>query len=197
MMSTEYIDSLRSTLLEGLHKEYPNMTKSACEKIVQNIVESHPKELVKQAGLISGVTRLVNNPAVRAGFAQQLGGATAKAAVAMMAGAGLYGLNRIARAADNDIAKHRFENALRTILSSNDSAGQIIKSVPLQRVQSLANTIFSYAPNVAGDVNLLKTLLATYVNSEGIDPSTIRSLQELEMNRQKIGTWKPSDIGFK
>lgn len=197
MMSTEYIDSLRSTLLEGLHKEYQNMTKSACEKIVQNIVESHPKELVKQAGLISGVTRLVNNPAVRAEFAQQLGGATAKAAVAMMAGAGLYGLNRIARAADNDIAKHRFENALRTILSSNDSAGQIIKSVPLQRVQSLANTIFSYAPNVAGDVNLLKTLLATYVNSEGIDPSTIRSLQELEMNRQKIGTWKPSDIGFK
>ena len=62
---------------------------------------------------------------------------------------------------------------------------------------SLANTIFEYAPSVAGDVNILKSLLATYVNSDGIDPSTIRSLQELEMNKKNLQSWKPSDLGFK
>lgn len=191
-MNTEYVDALRSGLLLGISQEYPHLTKSACEEVVQGIMDSQPTGLLKQAGL----AEFMANPHVVHGL-REGAGAAAKAGIALMVGGGLYGLNRIARSADNEIARSKFQSALRQVLASNDSAGQIIKSAPMERVNSLANTIFSYAPNVATDVNLLKTLLATYVNSEGIDPSTIRSLQELEMNRQKIGTWKPADLGFK
>lgn len=191
-MNTEYVESLRSGLLLGLNQEYPHLTKSACEAVVQCIMDSQPTGLLKQAGL----TEFMANPNVQHAVRDGMG-AAAKAGVALMVGGGLYGLNRIARSADTEIAHSKFQSALRQVLASNDSAGQIIKSAPMERVNSLANTIFSYAPNVATDVNLLKTLLATYVNSEGIDPSTIRSLQELEMNRQKINTWKPADLGFK
>ena len=191
-MNTEYVDALRSGLLLGISQEYPHLTKSACEEVVQGIMDSQPTGLLKQAGL----KEFMANKSVQHAAQEGLG-AAAKAGVALMVGGGLYGLNRIARSADNEIAHAKFQSALRQVLASNDSAGQIIKSAPMERVNSLANTIFSYAPNVATDVNLLKTLLATYVNSEGIDPSTIRSLQELEMNRQKIGTWKPADLGFK
>ena len=155
-------------------------------------MDSQPTGLLKQAGLKELLANRNVQHAVHEGM-----GAAGKAGIALMVGGGLYGLNRIARSADTEIAHSKFQSALRQVLASNDSAGQIIKSAPMERVNSLANTIFSYAPNVATDVNLLKTLLATYVNSEGIDPSTIRSLQELEMNRQKINTWKPADLGFK
>lgn len=196
-MSTEYIDSLRDTLLSGIAVEYPHLTKSACESIVEDIISAHPQGLMKQASFFDVVRRVAGDHAVQARAGQEIMGTAGKAAIAMMAGAGLYGINRVVRSAEGEVTRSRFEAALRTCLSSNDSAGQIIKSTPPEKVRSLANTIFNYAPNVASDVNLLKTLLATFVNSDGMDSTTIRSLQELEMNRQKINTWKPADIGFK
>lgn len=196
-MSTEYIDSLRDTLLSGIAVEYPHLTKSACESIVEDIISAHPQGLMKQASFFDVVRRVAGDHAVQARAGQEIMSTAGKAAIAMMAGAGLYGINRVVRSAEGEVTRSRFEAALRTCLSSNDSAGQIIKSTPPEKVRSLANTIFNYAPNVASDVNLLKTLLATFVNSDGMDSTTIRSLQELEMNRQKINTWKPADIGFK
>ena len=196
-MSTEYIDSLRDTLLSGIAVEYPHLTKSACESIVEDIISAHPQGLMKQAGFFDVVRRVAGDHEVQARVGQEIMGTAGKAALAMMAGAGLYGINRVVRSAEGEVTRSRFEAALRTCLSSNDSAGQIIKSAPPEKVRSLATTIFNYAPNVASDVNLLKTLLATFVNSDGMDSTTIRSLQELEMNRQKINTWKPADIGFK
>lgn len=186
-MNTEYVDSLKATLKSGLTIQYPHMTKEACEKIVEEMVAAHPNGLIKQAA----------NVPMNQMFGAAMRDAAGKATVAAIAGAGLYGLNRLVRSADQDIAKTRFESALRQVLSSNDQAGQIIKSVDRAKVMSLANTIFEYAPSVAGDVNILKSLLATYVNSDGIDPSTIRSLQELEMNKKNLQSWKPSDLGFK
>ena len=196
-MSTEYIDSLRDTLLSGIAVEYPHLTKSACESIVEDIISAHPQGLMKQASFFDVVRRVARDHEVQARVGQEVMSTAGKAAIAMMAGAGLYGINRVVRSAEGEVTRSRFEAALRTCLSSNDSAGQIIKSAPPEKVRSLATTIFNYAPNVASDVNLLKTLLATFVNSDGMDSTTIRSLQELEMNRQKINTWKPADIGFK
>jgi hypothetical protein len=186
-MNTEYIDSLKATLTSGLKIQYPHLTKEACEKVVGGMVAAHPTGLIKEAASLP----------MNQMFGGAMRDAAGKATVAAIAGAGLYGLNRLVRSADQDIAKTRFESALRQVLSSNDQAGQIIKSVDRAKVMSLANTIFEYAPSVAGDVNILKSLLATYVNSDGIDPSTIRSLQELEMNKKNLQSWKPSDLGFK
>lgn len=185
----QYAQSLKNTLTEGFQVEF-GLTKEAAYALANDMYLA--EQVMGNTHLEKVAFNFPSEP-----FARAVSETSGKAAVAALAGLGLYGLNRLVNSSDTSIARSKFNAALKVVMSSSDPAGQLIHSADPARVQSLANTIFSYAPNVAGDVNLLKSLLATYVNSDGIDPSTIRSLQELEMNKKSLSQWKPGDIAFK
>lgn len=76
----------------------------------------------------------------------------------------------------NGVLKSKFETALQNVINSN----RIIKNADPTKVKSYAATLFSFAPHVASDVNLLNSLLANAVLGEGVDPMTIKTLTELE-----------------
>lgn len=197
--NTEYVESLRTHLALGLHQANPGLTKQACEQVVEDILSAHPDlPFIKQASLSSMLASPIAQHTVGGVLKESLAQTAGKAGIGLMVGAGLLALNKIKGSADNEIMLSRARSALQRILASNDSSSQIIKSAPRDRIEKLMATIFNFAPSVASDEVMLKTLLATYANSDGtLDPSTIRSIQDIEEKHQKMGGFKPGDIAFK
>lgn len=70
----------------------------------------------------------------------------------------------------------RFTNALASVKATN----RIVKAADQTKINSYAETIFKFAPHVAGDPNVLASLLANVIQGESIDPMTIKTLVELE-----------------
>lgn len=189
-MTTEYQDSIRFHLLAELPEVAPGLTKSAYVQIVDEMMAhlpQHEEEFEKFAAAGGFGNAL----------AEGAGSAIGKATIAALAGAGLYGIHNAMRSSDINALRPRFEQALSQIMSGNDSASQMIRSYDKNKVKSFAETIFSYGPHVAADINVLKTLLANALSGDGLDPSTLRSIQELERNRKELSSWKPADLGFK
>ena len=109
-----------------------------------------------------------------------LGGLAAKAGVGILgglAGAGIIGgINRFNNNKDMGMLKAKFSSALQQVLNTN----KIVKNGNPTKVQSYADTLFSFAPHVASDPNLLSSLLANAVLGEGVDPMTIKTITDLE-----------------
>jgi hypothetical protein len=114
------------------------------------------------------------------GFGTKVPEVLAKAGVGVLAGlatAGVvYGVQAGANALNNNALKSKFETALQYVKNTN----KIVKGGNPDKVRSYAQTLFSFAPHVASDQNLLATLLANAVLGEGIDPMTIKSVTDLE-----------------
>src|SRR6266581_8467162 len=92
-------------------------------------------------------------------------------------GAGIVkGISAISGSVDKSKLRSRFEMGLAQVMSSN----RIVKAANPARVKGYAETIFSFAPHVASDPNLLSSLLANVVQGEGVDPMTIKTLVDLE-----------------
>ena len=77
---------------------------------------------------------------------------------------------------DNNQLRSKFEMALQQVVNTN----KIVKNANPTKVRSYADTLFSFAPHVSSDPNLLSSLLANAVLGEGIDPMTIKSITDLE-----------------
>lgn len=188
--STEYQDSIRFHLLAELPSVAPGLTKSAYVQIVDEMMAHLPKhdEEFEKFAAAGGFGNAL---------AEGAGTAIGKVTIAALAGAGLYGIHNAMQSSDINALRPRFEQALSQIMSGRDSASQMIRSYDKNKVKSFAETIFSYGPHVAADINVLKTLLANALSGDGLDPSTLRSIQELERNRKELSSWKPADLGFK
>lgn len=128
----------------------------------------------KQAnfGLVGGVSGLMQNPKIQE--------AAAKAGMGLLAGLTgallLKGISSTGGAISNNILKSKFESSL-TFVSQNN---KIVKNANPVKVKSYANTLFSFAPHVASDPNILNSLLANAVLGEGVDPMTIKAITDLE-----------------
>lgn len=103
-----------------------------------------------------------------------------KAAVGL--GAGLLGAALVkgvssgSSAISNNMLKSKFEMALSQVTSSN----KVVKGANPAKVRSYATTLFSFAPHVASDVNMLSTLLTNAVLGEGVDASIMKAVTDLE-----------------
>ena len=97
------------------------------------------------------------------------------------------GVNAVGRAIINNSLKSKFETALQYVLNTN----KIVKGGNPAKVQSYATTLFSFAPHVASDQNLLSTLLANAVLGEGVDPITIKSVTDLEGRYKENNAYGP------
>lgn len=113
------------------------------------------------------------NPAdFAAGATKALGAGAAAAAV----GLGIHGLSSTMSAVSNSNLKQKFE----TVLSQIINEAPLLKNADPVRVRSYGETVFKFAPHVAADPNLLKTILSGAIHGDGIDPMTIRTLADLE-----------------
>lgn len=131
----------------------------------------------KQAAIGGGLmTRLLSDPVFM--------GALYKGGVGLGAGligAGvLKGITSTSSAITNNALKSKYESSLQFVRNNN----KIVRNGNPTKVQSYADTLFSFAPHVASDPNILSSLLANAVLGEGIDPMTIKSIADLE-NRYK------------
>lgn len=88
----------------------------------------------------------------------------------------IKGLNSSGGYLSNNTLKSKFDFALTQVKNNN----KIVKNANPVKVQSYANTLFTFAPNVASDPNLLSSLLANAILGEGVDPITIKSITDLE-----------------
>lgn len=117
-----------------------------------------------------------NNPdAYRA-----MAGAVIKTGVTLGAGllgaAIVKGVSSGSTAVSNYSLRNRFDMSLAQVMANN----KIIKGARPEKAKAYAETIFSFAPYVAADPNLLSSILANAVLGEGIDPQTIKTLVDLE-----------------
>jgi hypothetical protein len=97
--------------------------------------------------------------------------------VAGLAGVGIYkAITSTSSTITNFALKSKFESALQFVKNNN----KIVKNGNQAKVDSYAHTLFSFAPHVAADPNILSSLLANAVLGEGIDPMTVKSITDLE-----------------
>jgi hypothetical protein len=145
-------------------------------------------ELHKEA-LFGSASRFAERFAT--GFGTKVPGVLAQAGVGLgvgLATAGIVaGINAGASALNNNGLKSKFEAALQYVLNTN----KIVKGGKPDKVRSYAQTLFSFAPHVASDQNLLSTLLANAVLGEGIDPMTIKSVTDLEGRYKENNAYGP------
>ena len=110
-----------------------------------------------------------------------------------LVGAGIYKtITGTSNAITNYALKSKFESALQFVRTNN----KIVKNGNQAKVDSYANTLFSFAPHVASDPNILSSLLANAVLGEGIDPMTVKSITDLEGRYQENHS-NPPLIGIK
>lgn len=117
-------------------------------------------------------------------FARAVGESSGKAAIALGAlgvlGAGMGAYHAI----NNQLLLSKFRAALAKVRETNP----IVSAAPEDKVNSYAKTIFHFAPHIASDPNLLSSILANVIYGEGVDATTIHTLQQMEERYARQGT---------
>ncbi len=113
-------------------------------------------------------------------FGSQIAGGAAKAlgagVVGLGLGLGIHGMSSAIAGAAKSGQRAKFEAALSTAISANS----ILKSANSAKLRSFAETIFEFAPHIAGDANLLAHVLSGTIHGDSLDLTTIKSLTDLE-----------------
>ena len=145
----------------------------------------------KQAGLdlLGGLgTRLLNNEKfMEAVYRSGLGLAAGLAAIGIT-----KAVTSSSSAITNNALKSKFESSLQQIKNTN----KIVKNANQFKVESYAKTLFSFAPHVASDPNMLSTLLSHVIQGEGVDPMIVKTITDLEA-RYKENVAPGSLTGFR
>lgn len=168
------------------------MEKYANEEQAQAFVEGFMKEAAFGLSALNGFGGAVGSVTSNPEFQKSL----AKAAVGLgagLAGAAIVkGLSTAGSGADYLILKRKYDNSLAHALSIS----RTVKGGKPDRVKSFGDTIFKFAPHVASDPHLLTTILEAAVLSDGLDPTTIKNLVDLE-NKYRDNTEAKSLIGIR
>lgn len=142
-------------------------SKSAAQAFVGGFMEKVARMEMEKA---ADFTRFLN------GSNKEVVGAGAKLGAALLGAAIVGGIGYGTRALNSSNNRAKFERALQQVKMSS----KVVKSAKPDRVQEIAETIFKFAPHVAGDVNLLTSILNNALLGDGIDPMTVKSLVDLE-----------------
>jgi hypothetical protein len=103
-------------------------------------------------------------------------GAIGKGLGGLVAGLGMHGMGYLMSSVQNDRLHSDFLLALQKAVTTN----KILRDANRDKVKGYAETVFKFAPHVAGDANVLSSVLANAIHGEGLDPMTVRSLNDLE-----------------
>ena len=145
------------------------MSLELIEKIAQERFET---EAEREAFVEAFVKEASINPQIIEGAYKALGGL----GVGILGAALAKGVHSVGSAVGNSSLHAKFEQALSQVMVSN----RIVKAADPTRVRGYAETIFKFAPHVAGDANVLSSILANVIHGDGVDPQTIKMLTDLE-----------------
>lgn len=112
-------------------------------------------------------------------FTKGIGEAVGKGVGGVGLGLALHGLNKVVGAIGNTNLHTKYVAALEKAISMNP----LLRETNKQELLSLGETIFKFAPHVAGDANVLSHILAHIVQADsgaGIDSMTLKTLGDLE-----------------
>lgn len=155
---------MRMYVRQGLEKLA--YSKEDAANIAEYFYQTMDNDLVKQAGLF-------DNPR----FTEEVLRTGAKLGVGALAGAGILGAHGLYQGlVQRPIQNRRFDAALEQAIQRN----QILQHTDRAKVDDMANTIRKYAPNASADPNLLSSILSNAVMMDGIDPTVLQSLLNLE-----------------
>ena len=155
-----------------------------------DIPEENYAEFVKAAGEELERTLLVNGLDKEAGFgsdfAQAFGGKeVGKAALGMGATAlgalGAMAVSKVAKGFGAYSNRAAFDTALQKAISSSE----VLQNDP-EKAKRLATSIFSFAPTVASDANVLRNILDNSIYGESLDLQTVKAVTDLEEKLTKM-----------
>ncbi len=95
------------------------------------------------------------------------------------AGLALSGAAAAAGAVNNSLKYKKFEAVFQFVVKHSPVLQHEYEQNP-KKVRSFAETIFTFAPDVALDPNLLTTVLGNAAMGESMDPQTIKAVLELQ-----------------
>ena len=168
-MNNELTKGLREGLEAGLLKQ-AGATELTDEQ--RQFIDLTVENMEKSAGLIDFLGQ-------EKGFGSVLGKAVANTAVPLLGGLGVAAGAAAIQSIAGGMNKSKFEAALRMAISRN----AVLQHADQERVKSLAESIYSTAPHVSTDPNILGQVLANAVRGETLDIQTIKMLSELESRR--------------
>jgi hypothetical protein len=145
------------------------MEKLASEAEVDAFMAGFESAALEKAGSFMDVvtSRPFVDGATKAGFG--LG--------ASLLGAGIVrGISTASRHSRDNQLRAKFDMALAQVMATN----KIVKGARPEKARQYAETMFTFAPHVASDANLLGSILSNAVLGESIDPQTIKTLVDLE-----------------
>jgi hypothetical protein len=91
-------------------------------------------------------------------------------------GLGLHGMSSLLASSGNASLRAKFETALKQAIATSP----ILQEAEPNKVRSFAETVFKFAPRVAGDPNILGNVLDNAINGASMDLATMKALGELE-----------------
>lgn len=144
------------------------------EKDAADFVRGVTETLEKDAGVMDSVANWANGQSGTIGntFSEGVGRALGTGLVG-----GVIGLaSSAAGSIGGQIDRLKFLKALEQAIQIN----RVLQSEDKAKVMSYANTVYKFAPHVACDPNILASVLAGTIHGEGIDPTTIKMLVEME-----------------
>lgn len=110
-----------------------------------------------------------------------------------LAGAAIVkGISSATSGVENLQLRSKYESSLAHALNNS----RTVKGGKPEKVRSFGETIFRFAPHVASDPHLLTTLLEAAVLSDGLDPTTVKGLVDLE-NKYKDNTKASPLLGIR
>lgn len=184
----ELIEGFKSGMNDGIEKIASDIPKEDHQDFIEKCAEEFERlisitGMEKEASMADFVTGFAGKAPGLAGAA----GGIANKAVTGLAVGGLAGLaniavNKVSGMYGNAEAKSAYERAFRQAVQGSE----ILREADSQKVRRMADSIYSFAPTVASDSNVLANILSNAIYGDTIDLQTVRAVTELEEKLSKI-----------
>lgn len=174
MNQDEVIKGLREGLEAGLLKEAGATELSDQQRQFVDLTIENMEKNAAFADLLGGADN----------FRKEIGKAVANTSIPLLGGLGVAAGLGAVRMIAGGMNRSKFEAALKMAVSRNP----ILQQADQERVKSLGDSIYSTAPHVSTDPNILGQILSNAIRQDGnIDIQTVKMLAELE-SRRSSGT---------
>lgn len=98
-----------------------------------------------------------------------------------LGGLGLMAINKVSKGFGASSNRAAYDTALQKAISSSE----VLQNDP-QKAKKMGDSIFSFAPTVASDANVLRNILDNAIYGDSIDLQTVRAVTELEEKLNKM-----------
>ena len=179
------------------HDEFLSIIKQAAtnsfssEEEINAFVEGFDKE-ASQMNLFPGMGSTISSVGEFLSHNEALARPLGALGVGLLGALVAKGISSGAGGFNNMQLRSKFEEALKRAMATS----KVIKGTDPEKVRDYAETIFRFAPNVAGDSNILSSVLSHVVLGEGMDATIIKNLVDLE-GRYKDNTSRGPIVSFK